>query len=123
MKLRFPENVSVSLRIPDEIRDIEIPPMLLISFLENAFKHGVSYQNESFVFVSIVLTDQQLICVIRNSKINNKEKENVENKYSGIGLANIKQSLKLLFGNDYSLTLKENEKEYEVQLIIPTYEN
>ena len=123
MKLRFPENVSVSLKVPDKIRDIEIPPMLLISFLENAFKHGVSYQAQSFVHVSIDLTDHQLKCIIRNSKFENIDKEKVENSYSGIGLANIKQSLKLLFGNDYTLTINENGKEYEVQLIIPAYEN
>jgi len=121
MKLRYPDHVSVTLKVPDKIRNIELPPMLLISFLENAFKHGVSYQDESFVFVTIELTDHQLNCIIRNSKI--KPKESVESSYSGIGLSNIKKSLKLLFGNDYTLNITENEKEYKVQLIIPAYEN
>jgi hypothetical protein len=121
MKLRFPDNVSVTLEVPDDLQDAKIPPMLFISFLENAFKHGVSYQSESFVQFKIEQNNQQLDCVIRNSK--HKGKEILDNSYSGIGMANIKKSLKLLFGNDYSLIIHENEKEFEVQLSIPVYEN
>lgn len=121
MKLRFPENVTVSLTVPDDIHDIAIPPMLFISFLENAFKHGVSYQAESFVIFVIEQTDSKLNCIIRNSKF--KKKESTEKVYSGIGLSNIKKSLELLYRNDFVLNIKENEKEYEVQLTIPVYEN
>ena len=121
MKLRFPENVTVTLTLPDEIRDIPIPPMLFISFLENAFKHGVSYQVESFVLFKLEQNKGKLNCVIRNSRF--KAKETSEKGYSGIGLSNIKKSLELLFGNDYSLNIHESEKEYEVQLTIPVYDN
>jgi hypothetical protein len=121
MKLRFPENVTVMLTLPDEIREIPIPPMLFISFLENAFKHGVSYQVESFVMFKLEQKNGKLNCVIRNSRF--KAKETSEKEYSGIGLANIKKSLELLFGNDYSLNIHENEKEYEVLLTIPVYDN
>jgi len=121
MKLRFPENVTVTLKVPDDIHDIEIPPMLFISFLENAFKHGVSYQAESFVLFRIEQNETKLNCVIRNSKF--KSKETNEKGYSGIGLTNIKKSLELLFRNDYTLHIHENEKEYEVQLTIPIYDN
>jgi hypothetical protein len=121
MKLRFPENVSVTLVVPETIRDIDIPPMLFISFLENAFKHGVSYQAKSFVLFTIEQSDEKLNCVIRNSKF--KSKETGEKNYSGIGLTNIKKSLDLLFRNDYSLKIQESEKEYEVQLTIPVYDN
>jgi hypothetical protein len=121
MKLRFPENVTVTLILPDEIRDIPIPPMLFISFLENAFKHGVSYQVESFVAFKLEQNNGKLNCLIRNSRV--KTKDTSEKEYSGIGLANIKKSLELLFGSDYSLTIHENEKEYEVQLTIPVYDN
>jgi len=121
MKLRFPENVTVTLTVPEDIQDIMIPPMLFISFLENAFKHGVSYPAESFILFKIEQNDSKLNCVIRNSKF--KIKESDENRYSGIGLTNIKKSLELLFRNDYILNINENEKEFEVQLTIPIYEN
>jgi LytS/YehU family sensor histidine kinase len=121
MKLRFPTNVLVTLEVPENIKNIEIPPMLFVSFLENAFKHGVSYQAESFVTFKIEQSDTKLNCIIRNSKF--KKKENKDSGYSGIGLANIKKSLELLFRNDYILNIQENESEYEVQLTIPVYEN
>ncbi len=121
MKLRFPGNVTVSLDIPDNINDIEIPPMLFISFLENAFKHGVSYKAESYVSLKMEQVGKQLKCNITNSK--HSQSESVDESYSGIGMANIKKSLKLLFGNDYSLHINENEKEFEVQLTIPIYDN
>ncbi len=121
MKLRFPDNVSISLQVPEDIRDIEIPPMLFISFLENAFKHGISYQAESFVMFKIEQKDDRLNCNIRNSKF--KTKESDEKSYSGIGLTNIKKSLELLFKSDYILNILESEKEYEVELTIPVYEN
>ena len=121
MQLRFPKKVAVILEVPKNILDIQIPPMLFLSFLENAFKHGVSYQTESFVSFVLEQADNRLHCTIKNSKHNNKE--NLDKSYSGIGLTNIKQSLKLLFGNDYLLNIFENDKEFEVQLTIPIYEN
>lgn len=121
MKLRFPDNVNINLTVPENIRDIEIPPMLFISFLENAFKHGVSYQAKSFVLFNIEQNDNKLNCIIRNSKFTTKEKD--EKSYSGIGLTNIKKSLELLFRNDYFLNINETENEYEVQLTIPVYDN
>jgi len=117
MKLRFPENVAITLKVSNEIRDIEIPPMLLISFLENAFKHGVSYQARSFVSVKIDQTDKGLNFNIINSK--HKSNVSLEKSYSGIGLTNIKKSLELLFRNNYILNINETEQEYEIQLTIP----
>jgi len=121
MKLRFPEKVVVQLTLPKQILDIEIPPMLFISFLENAFKHGVSYKAESFVSFKIEQTHNKLISTIKNSKHSNNPIP--EANYSGIGMTNIKKSLKLLYGNDYTLNIVETEKEFEVQLTIPVYEN
>ena len=121
MQLRFSKKVKISLDIPNKIPDIQIPPMLFISFIENAFKHGVSYQADSFVQFKLELNDKQLNCVIKNSKHKNTEK--FDKSYSGIGLANIKKSLELLFTKDYTLNINENDKEFEVKLTIPIYEN
>jgi hypothetical protein len=117
MQLRFSENVKVSLEIPKKIPDIEIPPMLFISLLENAFKHGVSYQNESFVLFSLQVIGSKLNCTIKNSKHN--QNNNSGNKYSGIGLTNIKKSLELLYGKNYELEIKDSGTEYHVYLCVP----
>lgn len=117
MQLRFPQEVEVTLSIPDDIEDIEIPPMLFISFLENAFKHGVSYKSFSFVEFRMQRDTNALKCVIRNSKFSHREK--TDKTHSGIGMANSRKSLELLYGKEYSLNINETEKVYEVQLIIP----
>ncbi|MEI6752932.1 MAG: histidine kinase [Paludibacter sp.] len=121
MQLRFSEKVKITIDVPKIIPDIQIPPMLFISFLENAFKHGVSYQTSSFVNFSLKIEDEQLTCEIKNSK--QKVRENFDKSYSGIGLTNIRKSLELLFAKDYSLNIIENEKTFEVLLTIPVYEN
>ena len=121
MKLRFPKNVAVTVEVPDQISDVHIPPMLFISFLENAFKHGVSYKTQSFVSFKMELVDNRLKCNIRNSK--HKNSESLEKTYSGIGLINIKKSLNLLYANDYKLDIIEDDNAFEVQLNIPVYEN
>jgi len=121
MQLRFSKKVKISLDIPKDIPEIQIPPMLFISFVENAFKHGVSYQTESYVQFKLEFDEKQLNCSVKNSKHKNKEK--FDKSYSGIGLTNIKKSLELLFAKDYTLNINENEKEFEVQLKIPIYEN
>ncbi len=121
MQLRFPQKVTVLLDVPENIPDIQIPPMLFISFLENAFKHGVSFQNESYVSFKLSLTDGRLNCIFKNSKVNSVH--GIDKSYSGIGLNNIKQSLKLLYGDDFLLNIPENDADFEVQLSIPVYEN
>lgn len=121
MELRFSKKVKISINVPKNIPDIQIPPMLFISFVENAFKHGVSYQAASFVIFNLDIADNKLNCVIKNSKHKNKEK--FDKSYSGIGLTNIKKSLELLFNKNYILNILENDSEFEVQLTIPVYEN
>ena len=117
MQLRFSRQVSVTLEVPDDIPDLQIPPMLFISLLENAFKHGVSYQNDSFVHFRIGVGDGRLHCTIQNSK--QQKIANSANRYSGIGLANIKKSLELLFEKNHQFEIHESETEYEVFLSIP----
>ncbi len=121
MKLRFSSKVIISIDVPVRIPDVQIPPMLFISFIENAFKHGVSYQSESFVSFKLYIVENRLICNVRNSKHKKKE-QLLDIKYSGIGLSNIRKSLELLFANNYTLQINETEKEFEALLDIPMLE-
>ena len=120
MQLRFSEKVKISIDVPQNIPDIQIPPMLFISFLENAFKHGVSYQSNSYVNFKMEVAEDHLTCTIKNSK--QKVRETFDKSYSGIGLTNIRKSLELLFAKEYLLNIVENEKAFEVFLTIPIYE-
>ena len=117
MQLRHSDEVEVKILIPDQIPVIKIPPMLFISLLENAFKHGVSYPLKSYIYLEIQIRENSLACIIKNSK--HKSVTNKYDEYSGIGLANIKKSLNLLYEQDYKLDISDKENEFEVNLTIP----
>ena len=115
MKLRFSDKVKVELNIPGHIPDKQIPPLLFISFMENAFKHGVSYNADSFINIDIGVMHDMLEFNIVNSQ---HFMENDRNN-SGIGIANSKKRLDLLFGNSYDLTINDNKNLYSLNLRIP----
>jgi LytS/YehU family sensor histidine kinase len=117
MQLRHSDEVKVSIVIPEQIPEVKIPPMLFISLLENAFKHGVSYPLKSFIYFELQFQETSLHCIVKNSK-HNIPKINY-GEYSGIGLENIKESLNLLYGNNFQLDIMDKENEFEVDLTIP----
>jgi len=114
MKLRLNQKVILSVKLPEPPPDINIPALLFIPFIENAFKHGVSYRNPSFIEIRMDANNKIIQFNIRNSKVNNK----VNKEYSGIGLDNVKKRLNLLFPNRYNLEIRENEDEFAVELLL-----
>lgn len=116
MRMRFPEKVKIDIVIPEVLPDLTIPPMLFISFLENAFKHGVSYNSPSYIYFELKISENEIVNIVRNSA--HKTFEIFPDEYSGIGLDNIKKSLKLLFDENYNLTILNNENEFEINLTI-----
>ena len=117
MKLRHSDEVEVKLLIPVQIPDIKIPPMLFISLLENAFKHGVVYPMKSYIYFEMQICENSLVCNIRNSK--HKTVAQQYDEYPGIGLENIKKSLNLLYEQNYKLDIYDKENEFVVNLTIP----
>lgn len=114
MKIRYTEKVDICVSLPGEIPEAQVPPLLLISFLENAFKHGISYQHSSFIHLSIEIKQKELHCLISNS---NSHKSIEQHK--GIGLENVKKRLHLLYNANYTLHIENRNDEYRVLLIIP----
>ncbi len=117
MQLRHSDEVKVAIVIPEQIPEVKIPPMLFISLLENAFKHGVSYPLNSYIHFELQFQKTALHCIVKNSK-HNITKTNY-GEYSGIGLENIKESLNLLYGNNFQLEILDKEHEFKVDLTIP----
>lgn len=114
MRLRFTESLNIQTDFPLIVPEVKIPPLLLISLLENAFKHGVSYREASFIHICLKIDDGSLIFKCSNSKHRTKKDE-----HHGVELENVKKRLQLLFGNNYTYTINENENEYNVSLNIP----
>ena len=117
MRLRYSDKVDIAVIVPEQTPDIQIPPMLFISFIENAFKHGISYQSKSFVHFEITVLENSLSCTIKNSRHNTTTPP--DGDYSGIGLENIKKSLKLLFDDNFTLNIADTQNSFEVDLTIP----
>jgi len=115
MKLRVSDKVIIELNIPAEIPDKRIPPLIFTSFIENAFKHGISYKYPSFINIDITADNSNLQVVVKNS-IHTKPGRKED---AGIGIENAKKRLNLLYGQDYTLKIAENENIFTVQLIIP----
>jgi len=115
MKLRFAEEMTIHLIIPVGYVDREIPPMLFISHIENAFKYGSSYENESFINIVFEVLENKLLFTCINTKHSGINK----NQGGGLGILNNENRLKLLFGPRYSLTINATEKLFNVSLEIP----
>ena len=114
MQLRYTDKVTVTVDLPTEAPDKTIPPLMLVSFIENAFKHGISYQHPSFIDLKIELTGDQLHFLCRNSKADMPNPEK-----GGVGLANVRQRLNLLYDHHYSLNINDADAIYTVDLTIP----
>ncbi len=119
MRLRYTDRVSISVDIPSDLPDCLIPPMLFITFVENAFKHGVSYKKASTIDIGMAMKNERLSFTCRNSKA---EIEHQEGQQGGVGLQNTRQRLQLIYGHDYSLEICDNIDMYEVCLEIPVYQ-
>jgi hypothetical protein len=116
MQLRYSEKVKIELHIPEGLPEKSIPPLIFTSFVENAFKHGISYQEDSFIDIRFSYDFGKLNFEIRNSNPGSVE----NNEASGIGLENSRKRLEILFGDNYSLDIKDAKDIFIVNLTIPT---
>ena len=99
MKIRMPQTVDVQFNSSVSNPQQEVAPMVFISLVENAFKHGVSPTELSFVHISIDGNDKQVTCDIRNS---NYPKTAEDHSGHGIGLKQVQRRLDLAYSNHYT---------------------
>jgi hypothetical protein len=118
MELRVDKSVNVTLELPDNYINISLPPLLFISFIENAFKHGVSYREPSSLSFSLSQAPGSIIFLSSNT-ISKFREIKVSQHHGGLGLENIRRRLDMLYGDKYELEIGKNENEFRVKLIIP----
>ena len=114
MRLRYPESVRIEDALPANAGCAVVPPLLMASFVENAFKHGISYEAPSFVRLSVELTQRRILFSCANSLHPARQTEP-----HGLGMDNIRKRLDLLYGSDYALHIDEQPDSYRVLLDIP----
>ncbi len=116
MRLRLSNNVTVEVSLPEDCRGVQIAPLLFITLIENAFKHGVSTEAPSFVRIRINLREDNIIvCTIENSYF---PKSDNDRSGSGIGLQNLQRRLNLLYPQAHSLRQQQMGNSFLTQLIV-----
>ena len=117
MKLRLSGDVQVIFEKQANMKNYEVAPMLLLPFIENAFKHGISSLHPSYVYIDIRQLNNTIKIEIRNSTF--EAREHLEES-NGIGLMNTKRRLDLLYPGKHTLSVDNNcnTKEYSVMLTL-----
>ena len=111
-------NIKIQISIQQEVSpSLQIAPMLLIPFIENAFKHGISLREESIIRVSLELQQSSLYFDVFNTKHERSENDPEKNS-NGIGLLNVKQRLQLVYPGKHELVIRETAHDYFVHLVI-----
>lgn len=113
-KIRFQDTLKVKFKSDVISENILVAPMLLIPFVENAFKHGNIVDGFLTVEVEIKIRDNQLDFYIRNTVLNNTSKR----FEGGIGLENIQKRLDLLYPNSFQLNIESTNNWFNINLII-----
>lgn len=118
-RLRTDPNPNIEIRATIECpaTSIQIAPMLLIPFVENAFKHGISFREPSHISVTLEARENVLYFDVHNSK-HVKQGTDPEENNNGIGLVNVKQRLRLLYPGKHELLIRETGKEFFVHLTL-----
>lgn len=117
MHIRYDNGIDIRLNTPDmnTCRRVSLPPLLIIVLVENAFKHGISYNRHSFIYIDIAVQQNNLCCTVSNSRHPSYMTQN-----SGIGLNNVTQRLNLLFDKEYTLDIDSSDDNvYVVKMVIP----
>ena len=114
MRLRYADSVQISMDLPEGTGGIEVPPLIYASFVENAFKHGVSYEEPSFIRISLQEDAGKLIFKCSNSRHTARPES-----APGIGQENVRRRLDLLYGDRYTLHYDVKPDVYDILLVLP----
>jgi len=110
-------DIVIQTEIEESINGLPIAPMLLIPFVENAFKHGISLREASYIKITLHTEANKLFFDVQNS-IHQKTGPDPEKNYTGIGLENVKQRLQLLYPEQHQLITRQTGKEYFAHLTV-----
>jgi two-component system, LytTR family, sensor kinase len=107
MKLRLSDRVRLTVSFPEDYADQDVPPLLFIPFIENAFKHGVSAAGSSFIDIALGVEDGMITFIAANS-ISGRDPDGPQ-VASGIGLDNVRKRLALLYPGRHDLRIDRQE--------------
>ncbi|GAB1464254.1 sensor histidine kinase [Pedobacter sp.] len=112
-KLRFKDGAAVEISINGEIDGQKIVPLILISFVENAFKHGVANDAEDPIKINIIANQK-----ILHFSVTNKKNTTNKDALGGVGLNNVERRLQLLYPERYKLNIVNTPTHYTTELML-----
>jgi two-component system LytT family sensor kinase len=114
-KLRYESRLDISLNVYSNVEGIMIAPLMILPFVENCFKHGVSKQiSESWIRIDIAYNKPTLTIKVENSR--NPDEASEMKPVSGIGLQNVKKRLELIYPDRHQLEIHDEEESYLIVL-------
>jgi LytS/YehU family sensor histidine kinase len=113
-KMQFPNSKLVNYQVNGDTKGIEIPPMLFIPFIENAFKHCTDKNVDDAIRFSFHISDNKII--FKSENIADKAHLITKDKSSGVGLDIVKRRLEILYPNKHTLDIKEENNVYSIYL-------
>jgi len=115
-RLRIKDEVEVVYNTEVEFNDIMIEPMLLLPFIENAFKHGVDYSQNCRILINVKVSTSNLVLIVENPLI--KKQNPVIEESSGKGLANSSKRLDLLYPHQHELNISDKNDLFRIELTL-----
>jgi len=114
----FSFNLSIENKSDNEdlLSQLVLPPNLFIPFIENAIKHSTDLDNHSEAAIVFQIHNTELVFISYNTK---PEEPIEESQKGGLGLANVKRRLELLYGNNFTLKIEDTDKNYTATLTLP----
>ncbi|MDU1891503.1 MAG: histidine kinase [Dysgonomonas sp.] len=115
MRLRLGPDVKLNVEISNTNSQNQIASLMFMTLIENAFKHGITNGQKSFINIKIEVEDGKgVTCLVENSM--DEQRNNIESKNKGIGLGNLERRLKLLYPDKYQLVIDKNNNIFSVLL-------
>lgn len=115
-RLSIDDDILISFNIEGNYSDQKIAPLILVSFVENAFKHGIDDSKSSFIKMNLIVKEDTLLFLLSNS---NHQNDRNTFEPSGIGLANVKRRLEIIYGSTFDLDISNTDEIFKVKLILP----
>jgi LytS/YehU family sensor histidine kinase len=115
LKFDKKDNVDIHVQKEGNFQNHKIAPLLLIPFVENAFKHGMGSKGEGYIHLHLSLNEDELHFSIENPVL---EKQESLKKHPGIGLGNVKKRLQLLYPGHHHLDISDLKDKFKVDLAI-----
>ena len=116
LRIADEDDVIIALNVVGNYAQKQLAPLILIPFVENAFKHGINWKESSFIKIDFRIEEQMMTFQVVNSNFTNHA--HAHDEIGGIGLQNVKRRLDLIYPNKYELKISEEEDVFRVLLTL-----